>query len=310
MSISRYRYILFFLLVYAVAILHLHFTFHQPYQNYFSAFFIIGIGFSVLVWLLTREIKEPIHRPAVKNEIWILVFLVLWICFYITYGGDLVNKFLPANWIDNKQVYTLIIFLRKLLFFIIFPFTVYRVVGFSWKDFGLANVPVKFFSRQSLVVFIVVAVAVLLFQYFMGHGSKLIRDGQFSTLQLIKGLPLCFIYLLFDAGFIEEFFFRGLLQSRLSVVLKSATGGIVISAIIFGLVHAPGLYLRGAGNEGNGEHLPFTFFAAYSIAYMSIAGIFLGIIYSKTKNLWLVMVIHAIVDLLPNLPGFLKTWHM
>ena len=41
-----------------------------------------------------------------------------------------------------------------------------------------------------------------------------------------------------------------------------------------------------------------------------VAGIFLGIVWQRTKNLWLVMAIHAILDLLPNLEGFIKTWNL
>lgn len=129
-------------------------------------------------------------------------------------------------------------------------------------------------------------------------------------MQLLTGLPLCFAYLMLDAGLIEEFFFRGLLQSRLSVFLKSSVGGIVCTAFIFGLVHAPGLFLRGAESEGMDEQIPFLFWVAYTIVNMSIAGISLGILYSKTKNLWPVMAVHAMFDLLPNFSEFMKTWHL
>jgi membrane protease YdiL (CAAX protease family) len=118
------------------------------------------------------------------------------------------------------------------------------------------------------------------------------------------------VYLILDAGLIEEFFFRGLLQSRLSLFLKSGVGGVVCTAIIFGLVHAPGLFLRGAAGEGMEEQMPFLFWVAYTVVYMSVAGIFLGIVYNKTKNLCLVIVIHAMFDLLPNLPEFIRGWHL
>jgi len=144
----------------------------------------------------------------------------------------------------------------------------------------------------------------------MSNGGKNLSKENFTIIQLIISVPLCFAYLLFDAGLIEEFFFRGLLQSRLSSFLKSETGGIIMAAIIFGLVHAPGLYLRGAEGEGVSEQMPFTFWMSYSIVYMSIAGIFLGILYSRTKNLWLVMAVHAMIDLIPNLSEFIKTWHL
>ncbi|MGZ8550098.1 MAG: CPBP family glutamic-type intramembrane protease [Chitinophagaceae bacterium] len=44
------------------------------------------------------------------------------------------------------------------------------------------------------------------------------------------------------------------------------------------------------------------------MAYMSVAGIFLGIVWQRTKNLWLVMAIHAMLDLLPNAGEFIRTW--
>ncbi len=46
----------------------------------------------------------------------------------------------------------------------------------------------------------------------------------------------------------------------------------------------------------------------YSILALSVMGFFIAIIWNKTKNLWLVMAIHAFGDLLPNLPDFIKTW--
>jgi membrane protease YdiL (CAAX protease family) len=259
---------------------------------------------------MTRKLVQPFQQPAVKKEFWVLIALTFWIIFYITYGGNLVNKILPANWIENPPVYSIIIFLRKLVFFVLIPFAIYKFLGFTLSDFGLSKCPVKIFSQRSLAIFLLLSIGASCFQYFLSNGAKPFRHGEFNTSQLIIGLPLCFIYLFFDAGLIEEFFFRGLLQSRLSASLKSTTGGIIVSAIIFGLVHAPGLYLRGAGSEGIEEQLPFSFFSAYTIVYMSTAGLFLGVIYNKTKNLWLVMAIHAAVDLLPNLDDFIHTWHI
>ncbi len=86
---------------------------------------------------------------------------------------------------------------------------------------------------------------------------------------------------------VEEFFFRALVQSRL-----------ILSGLVFGLAHAPGFYLRGGGNLDNlGLHPSLFLSIGYSILVLSVSGFFLAIIWSKTKNLWLVMVIHAFGDL-------------
>src|SRR5580765_2358387 len=109
-------------------------------------------------------------------------------------------------------------------------------------------------------------------------------------------MPLTFLWLFIEAGFVEEFFFRAILQSRLAVLLRSEWAAILVGGIIFGLAHVPGLYLRGAESEGINEQLPVWFWLSYCIANMSIAGIFLGIIWSKTRSLYLVMALHAMVD--------------
>lgn len=310
MSLLKNRYFLSGIGIYTASFLYLHFVFQQSLTDMLIPFFIVGTGFSFVAWWMTRTLSQPQHQSTFKKEIWLLIILVGWITFYITYGGSLVNKIIPASWVKDPEVYSIIIFLRKLAFFVLVPFAVYKFRGFSLDDFGLTKCPVKLFSKRSITIFLLLAIAATCFQYFFSNGAKPVRNGEFNASQLIIGLPICFIYLLFDAGLIEEFFFRGFLQSRLSALLKSTTGSIIVSSIIFGLVHSPGLYLRGAGSEGIEEQLPFSFFSAYTLVYMSTAGLFLGIIYNKTKNLWLVMAIHAAVDLLPNLDDFIQTWNI
>jgi membrane protease YdiL (CAAX protease family) len=190
------------------------------------------------------------------------------------------------------------------------PFFLYKTAGFSSKDFGLRLPVKKIFTVKNIVIFLVLSILITAFQYYLSNGGKNFRKEHFTLLQLITGFPLLFVWLFVEAGLVEEFFFRAVLQARLSLLLKSRTAGIVVSGLIFGLAHAPGLYLRGAGSEGIEEQLPFIFFAAYTIVYMSIAGIFLGILYIRTKNLWLVIALHAMVDLIPNFSDFIHTWYV
>ncbi|MEO6456087.1 MAG: hypothetical protein ABIN97_18545, partial [Ginsengibacter sp.] len=215
------KYFIGGLFIYIVALLYLHLVFQLPLTAFLEVFFIVGISFSCIAWVLTKNFAAPFHFPVIKKEGWLLLILVAWIAFYITYGGDLINKLIFKTWLNNPGLAKIIIFLKKLAVFVFIPFTVYKSLGFTLKDFGLKNNDVKFSDKKSILVLVVLSIAVLLFQYFLGNGSKPLRAGQFSSVQLLTALPLCFAYLLLDAGLIEEFFFRGLLQSRLSVVLKS-----------------------------------------------------------------------------------------
>lgn len=307
---NNHKYIGFATVVYAAALLYLHFSFQVPFSDFYKVLFIVGLGFSALALLLLKNSPGNYIKPIFNNEKWLLLGLIVWIAFYITYGGSLINRILPPQWINNQQAAGIAIFIKKLLFFVLLPFLLYWSAGFTLTDFGLRKGLKEFSGKNIITAFLLLSTAILLFQYFYGGGSKPIRSGLFSSSQLLKGLPLCYVYLILDAGLIEEFFFRGLLQSRLSLLLKSTAGGIVCTALIFGLVHAPGLFLRGAASEGMEEQMPFSFWAAYTIAYMSVAGVFLGIVYQKTKNLWLCIFLHAMFDLLPNLPDFINTWHL
>lgn len=310
MSLARNPYFISGVIIYLLSVLYLVISFEEPVTDFLSVFLIIGAGFSVAAWLLTRDLSIPHYSSKIRNEFLILAILVLLIGAYIMQGGALINKILPQSWINDPKTNDILIFLKKFLVFVAIPFSIYKLSGFSFQDFGLTKPLLKFFSKRSLLICTIFSIAGILFQLYFSNRGKQFLASHFTISQLVWGLPLCFIYLLFDAGLIEEFFFRGVLQSRLSVTLRSPIGGIILSALIFGLVHAPGLYLRGAESEGIDEQLPFLFFAAYTIAFMSIAGVFLGIIYYKTKNLWLVMAIHAMVDLIPNVNEFIHTWRI
>ena len=112
-------------------------------------------------------------------------------------------------------------------------------------------------------------------------------------------------------GVVEEFFFRVLLQSRLSAALRSELGGIVLMSLIFGLVHAPGLYLRtSATQEGLAAHPSLLMAVGYSIVITSVAGFFLGVLWARTRNFLVLILVHAATDLLPNTLPTLRAFHL
>ncbi|GAB4336125.1 MAG: hypothetical protein OHK0038_14250 [Flammeovirgaceae bacterium] len=149
----------------------------------------------------------------------------------------------------------------------------------------------------------------LCLQWFAGKAAAPLREGEYSAIQLLIGLPLAFIYLFIEVGLVEEFFFRALIQERLSVFLKSNWWGLVFASILFGIAHAPGMYFRGAGAvEGLGTNPSFLVCIGYCIAVQSTASLPFAILWIKTRNLWLLMAIHASVDLLSNYPSLMKAF--
>lgn len=272
-------------------------------------FIIVGIVFSAIAYAISRKATLLIaDKTLAQHEILLLIFLPIYITIFIVLGNTIF--FVPQDTIGiPKELATIS---RKVLTFVIIPFLLYRVLfKFNHEDFGLSTKWKQVFSKQNILIFVVMSAVVLLLNYFGGRGAKPIRDGEFFSYQLLIGLPLLFAWLYIEVGLVEEFFFRALLQNRLSLFLKSEIGAICITAFIFGLVHTPGMYLRDAGIiEGLGESPSLIASIGYCIAIQSIPGFFFGIIWSKTKNLWLLMGIHAMVDLLPNFAEFIHIWRI
>ena len=98
----------------------------------------------------------------------------------------------------------------------------------------------------------------------------------------------------------EEFLFRAVLQSRLSAVLGSPAGAVMVSALLFSLAHAPGIYLRGdADTLGRSSDLVRV--VAYVVAVFTPIGILYGTIWTRTRSLLLVVLVHAWLSFTPKI---------
>jgi uncharacterized protein len=101
----------------------------------------------------------------------------------------------------------------------------------------------------------------------------------------LRAAPLTIIGILFFTAWPEEFLFRGLLQNLLSKTVKSPWLGLVAAAIIFGLSHI--------------HHAPFPNWRYVGLA--SIAGVFYGLAWMRTRSLVPGVLLHALVDI---------SWHI
>ncbi len=146
---------------------------------------------------------------------------------------------------------------------------------------------------------------------FLGRGLHDIREAHVPVWVLAVAAPFSFVWLTIEVGVVEEFFFRVLLQERLATVLRSPWGGLIVAAVLFGLVHAPGFHLRPAATqEALGSHPTLAMAVGYSIVLTSLAGLFLGVLWMRTKNFAVLIIVHAAGDLLPNLVPWVKAFHL
>jgi membrane protease YdiL (CAAX protease family) len=280
-------------------------------EDAIAGLIIFGIIFPLLAWVTTlraRPLVLPERRSA--GEMWLLLACLIGVTLYLIWGTALSEAVVPASWQASPRLKSFLVLTRKLIVFVAIPFLLFRIIfGYRWRDFGVQWAGLKALTGNHLLVVLVLCAVILLFQYFAGTGAAPIRRGEFSASQLALGLPLCFAWLFLEVGLVEEFFFRGVVQARLAAWFRSEVSGVALMALIFGLAHAPGFILRGAGlHEAIGTSPSAVDSIAYAIVVLSLSGIFFGIVWARTKNLFAVIFIHAATDLLPNFKEFVQTW--
>jgi uncharacterized protein len=272
---------------------------------------VFGIAFPFIAWITTRRaVPLSISVNDRRSQLIVLIGYIFALSIYLIGGPQWIDQHLPSSWIDSERIRFFITLAKKLLIFVAIPFAIFRsVFGYRIRNFGIQSEGLRALCRNHLPVVLVVGGGFVAFQYFLSGGGASFRHGHFTTYQLLLGLPLCFIWLFVEAGLVEEFFFRGLVQSLFGAAFKSEVSGAVLMSLIFGLAHSPGFIFRHAGEvEGLGSNPSALDAVAYCIVVLAISGVTFGVVWSRTKNLFAVMLIHAAGDLLPNFGGFAQTW--
>lgn len=111
------------------------------------------------------------------------------------------------------------------------------------------------------------------------------------TFQLALVVLLCLVI-----GAFEEGLFRGIVLSsllaRLGNTRRGLVGAVVVSSLIFGVVHVAPSLLSGQVSDGLGVAQ-----AVLKTVQSGILGAFLAAIFLTTRNLWGVVLVHSVNDL-------------
>lgn len=111
-------------------------------------------------------------------------------------------------------------------------------------------------------------------------------------------LPLLFGVMLLTAGFTEEFFFRGMLQTRLAVLLHSRVAGVLVTSVAFGLYHWPYAYL--VPQWPTHGDLEAAFQEALFVGL--VGGVVLGTVYELSRhNVLACAIVHALINAVPGM---------
>jgi len=266
-----------------------------------AALLILGGIFPALSLLATRPVRaEPSAVFWPLSETAVLLFYLGVITLMLVWGVGALAR------ITAEPLHSVAWLGVKLAIAVVVPLAMGRAAGYKIRELAPAS-----WTWFRLKPALWMSLAILLLQSFLGRGLRDLRAAHLPVWSIVVAAPLCFAWLGFEAGLVEEFFFRALLQERLARVLRSGWGGLVVSALLFGLVHAPGLYLRPAATqEGIGSSPTLLLAVGYSVVMTSLGGLFLGVLWMRTRNLAAVVLVHAAGDFLPNLLPRMKAFHL
>ena len=263
-------------------------------------FGIFGVALSALAWLLTRGAEAPaipVARPALESGV-LLIYLALYAVLFLVFGMNWARHVLPPG---REQ--ELLVLAVKLGVHVVAPCMLLALLGAKLRPLFQAGLKGPAFWR-TLVVLGAIFLALL---SVISPSLKQIADTHAPPTLLAWAAPASFVWIALEAGLNEEVLYRAVLQTRLAALLKSPAAGVAVTALLFGLAHAPGLYLRGGPGVDGWSHDALQV-VAYTIATLSPVGLLFGVIYMRTKSLLLVVMLHGLVDVLPNMADFIRIW--
>jgi membrane protease YdiL (CAAX protease family) len=262
---------------------------------------IFGLGLSGIAWMLTRGAKAPriqVERPRIESGVALIYLVILYAVLFLGFGMTWARQVFPPG----PEQETLVLAL-KLVVHVALPAVLLMAIGATLGPITQLGLSGRKFWRTLIVLSLVILGLICVVTPSLKNISAL--PPTFDL--MIWAAPLSFIWITLEAGVTEEFLFRGVLQTRLTAWFTSAWAGVFIASLIFGLAHAPGLFMRGGPGVDGWSTDPLQVIA-HTIAVLSPIGLTFGLIYARTKSLLLVILLHGMVDVLPHLTEFVETW--
>ncbi|MFC5569856.1 CPBP family intramembrane glutamic endopeptidase [Lysobacter yangpyeongensis] len=259
-------------------------------------FAMLGVVFPLLAWLCTLKPQRPATPlPEPRQLPRVVLYLAAFALVVLGWGFSSINAHFP-----DEPAQSIVQLVVKLVTMVLLP----AVLFLGWKFGAKPTLP----WQRLLLTFVVMSLAYLAMQSVFGRGLVTLRELAPSAATLAWAIPACFGWQTIEAGLCEEVLFRRVLQEKLAIAGGSQVAAVAWASLLFGLAHAPGLWLRGGHLMEGVAHATPAWAIAYSIVMIAPAGIAFGVLWARTRSLWLIVPLHGMVDLLPQLAPFIRAW--
>jgi membrane protease YdiL (CAAX protease family) len=261
---------------------------------------VFGAALPALSMALTRKAAAApivVRRPTLELSV-LLGFLVVYAVAFLGWGMSATRAVVSAG--REQESLVLIV---KLIVHVGMPAILLAAVGARLAPLFNSGIGRPGFWPPLLVL----GAIILALMCVVSPALSEIAALHASAATLAWAAPAAFVWLALEAGLCEEFLFRAVLQTRLAAVLKTEAGAVVTGALLFALAHVPGLYLRGHPGVDGYSTDPVQVIA-FTVAVLSPVALLFGTLWARTRSLLLIVLLHAAVDVLPNLTEFIHTW--
>jgi len=309
-SFIRKPYFIAFIVLYVGSVFILYKN-GFPSNQVLVALFSFALILPLIAYFVSIKTRKAVSSQSLFDHEWLVLSgLILYIVIYISWGDRFVTRHVLTGIKVNPAILFVLGAAKDVVFYFLIPFLVYRsVFGFTLREAGLRISLRDIFSIPNIITFFSLSAVLILFQYLFNTDLELLWEGEYESGVLLKAIPALFFLLLFKAGLALGFFFHSLLQSRLSIGLNSKFGGMIISVLIFGFAHLPLLIEEGIpAHHKFAQNHDLLMVLAYCIAIVAISHLFIAIIWRRSKNLWLLMGLYAVMEVMPDLIHFLELW--
>jgi uncharacterized protein len=289
-----------YLLLYGGALFAMHSGSGFDITESLFALAVLAGGFSGLAWLLTIGITPLSYVVSDRTkELTTVALYGLFVVLFVSWGFDLVHKAASPGPID-----AIAILAAKLAVFVAIPAALMKArFGYSFARLAPASGAARHISAA-----VGISALLLVFQGVFGRGLRDLAAAHLSSTMIGLGVPLTLLWVFTGSRSCGRVFFRALLQTRISAVIRSEVTAVVLTSLAFGLMHAPGLYLRtNLTQEGLPAHPSLFMAMGYSIVITSSAGFLFGVLWARTRNFAVIVVAHGMADLLPNVLPTLRS---
>jgi membrane protease YdiL (CAAX protease family) len=265
-----------------------------------SSLILFGLVLTSAVIFLTRRSEAPavpVEKPRQES---LLLLLYLAVYAFVLFGP--VSGFLRQSFTSDRNE-NIVMLAYKLIVHVAVPVLLLRIIharvrGVLDLGIGRRGVTLTLIVLSTLMI-VVVGLLNSIFEQLTGRG--------FSVGAIVAWAALAWFWMAIESGICEEFLFRCLLQSRLTAWIGSGPMAIVITSVIFALVHVPALYLRG-GDAVAQQASSLPQMMALTVGAIAPISILFGTLWYRTRSFLLIVLVHGATDALPAIDKMLRIW--